>query len=103
MKTLAATLLGLTVLAAPAACLASQVNAAVTPQQMPVYEVVYVDSVNVVSQQTEHTLQALHYQNMLDVRASAKNNIEYIGARLHLNASEVAKVTTIAELANVAE
>ncbi|WOH37745.1 hypothetical protein RI844_00440 [Thalassotalea fonticola] len=91
MKTLTTTLLALTIMSAPAACLANSVYASTHVETMPIYEVLYVESVDVIAKQTTNTLQQLNYQQTLDIRAQAKNNIDYIGARLHLNSELVAK------------
>ena len=90
MKTLTTTLLALTIMSAPAACLANSVYASTNTETMPVYEVLYVEHVDVVAKQTANTLQQLNYQQTLDIRNQAKNNINYIGARLHLNSELVA-------------
>lgn len=91
MKTLTTTLLALTIMSAPAACLANSVYASTNIETMPVYEVLYVENVDIIAKQTANTLQQLNYQQTLDIRDQAKNNIDYIGARLHLNSELVAK------------
>lgn len=95
MKLLATTLLGFSILAASATCLASQVNASsVTSvnQNMPIYEFVYSNSVDVVAQNTAHTLQQLNYQRVIEIQNQAKNNIDYIGARLQQNTLPLARL-----------
>lgn len=90
MKTLTATALSLAILATPVACFANSLTAAEISSTMPVYEVIYKSNIDVVSQQTAHTLQLLEYQHGLEIREQARNNIQYIGARLHLH-NQVAK------------
>ncbi|WNC69764.1 hypothetical protein RI845_06350 [Thalassotalea nanhaiensis] len=90
MKTLTTTLLALTIISAPATCLANSVYASANTETMPVYEVLYVENDDVIAKQTINTLQHLNYQQALEIRNQAKNNIDYIGARLHLSNELVA-------------
>ena len=95
MKTLAATLLGLSLITASATCLANPVNANSTVKQsMPVYEFVYSNSIDIVAKNTAHTLQQLNYQRVIEIQHQARNNIEYIGARLQQNTMPLASVPT---------
>ncbi|WP_068546904.1 hypothetical protein [Thalassotalea crassostreae] len=44
--------------------------------QMPVFEVTYVENVDVVKQQTRHLLQQMDYKLTLDISRQARNSIE---------------------------
>lgn len=77
MKTLNKTLLALVLLGSTSIAMASETK-------MPVYEVTYVNNIDTIKQQTSHTIAQLNYQTTLDIYSQAKNNVEYIGARLHL-------------------
>lgn len=102
MNTLSATVISLAILATPAACLANSVTAAQIATTMPVYDVIYMPNIDVVKKQTAHTLQNLQYQQTLEIRTQAKNNIAYIGARLHLN-NQIAKQPEQSKQTNVAK
>ena len=88
MKTLMTTLLTVTALSLPSVCLANSVQAsdqnASQNSAMQTFEVIYYDNIDIVAQQTAHTIQHLNYQQALEIQSQARNNINEIGARLHL-------------------
>ena len=77
MKTLNKAVLALVLLGSTSIAMASE-------SKMPVYEVTYIKSIDTIKQQTSHTIAQLNYQTTLDIYSQAKNNVKYIGARLHL-------------------